>query len=194
MSLFNQTNITNFVLDIPDGGLTEAFVLNVQSFHIPGVRIPITDTVTGPKGQGRSLIPGSTFEHDPIEIRFLVDENLESWLQMYRWMLSLNNYVTQNSEAWQPNGQPEGIILHILDNSKTKIVLSFHFYGAWPTDLSSIEYSFSEEGDPAMICTCQMNFKYFEVIKDGKVMAHKPTIKAANEERLQSFNMHPSMR
>ncbi|MFT2526183.1 phage tail protein, partial [Escherichia coli] len=75
-----------------------------------------------------------TFEHDPLVIRFLVDEDLNSWLQMYQWMLSINNYVDFNSQAWKPGFTPPHVSVHMLDNSKKKIVMSFHYYGAWCSD------------------------------------------------------------
>jgi hypothetical protein len=35
--IFNQTNITNFVVDIPDSTRTSGFVLNAQTAPLPGV-------------------------------------------------------------------------------------------------------------------------------------------------------------
>ncbi|QQK88035.1 tail completion protein [Providencia phage PSTRCR_127] len=195
MSLVNQTNITNFLVQIPDGQLTESFVLNVQSFILPGVRIPVTETPTGPMGLGRSMLPGSTFEHDGLSIRFLVDENFDSYVSLYKWMLTINNYITSHNTAWSPSGQPEALSLHILDNDKKDIVCTYHFYGTWPSDLGEIEFSYMEEGDPAISCLCIFQFKYFEIEKDGVIIKGRPTISEANVETYNTnIKLHPSMR
>ncbi|ARB05943.1 hypothetical protein fHeYen901_170 [Yersinia phage fHe-Yen9-01] len=189
--LQNQSNITNFVLDIPDSGLTKSFQLNVQSATLPGIRIPVTDTVSAPKGLGRAQLPGSTLEFDPVMIRFIVDENLESWLEMYQWMLTYNNYLTSENTAWGPGGTPEAVLLHILDNEKKNIVLTFILKSGWCSALSEIEYDYSQDGDPIVVCNATINYKYFEIEKDGRIITGRPSI---NANKASAPGVHPSMR
>lgn len=189
--IFNQSNVTNFVVDIPDAGLTSAFTLNAQSAPIPGIRIPQVETVTGPQGLGRGWRAGTTIEYDPLVIRFLVDENLDSWLSMYKWMLTTNNYLTGVNTAQLPGGSPEYITVHILDNSKTKVVLSVHFYKPFVSDLSEIEFNYTDEGDPAMVCTATIPFVYLQVEKDGKVIETRENIKEIQTKRIAQ---HPFLR
>lgn len=200
---YNQTNISNFVLDIPDANITKAFKLNVQSALIPGLRIPVTDTPSGTKGLGRAKLPGSTVEFDPLVCRFLVDEKLQSWIDLYKWMISINNYATLENTGWEDGVLPNFITLHILDNTKQNIVLSYHYYGAWVSDLSEIEYNYTEEGDPAVTCVATFQYKYFIVEKDGNIIDTRESIrdqittKSTNispiEESLK-MSMHPSLR
>ncbi|ASD52059.1 tail completion and sheath stabilizer protein [Pseudomonas phage PspYZU05] len=186
--LFNQTNTTNFVVDIPDHGLTKAFTLNAQSAAIPGIRIPISELPSGTQGLGRAQLPGSTFEFDPLMVRFLVDENLESWLSMYKWMLSINNYITSENSNWTRRND-YFITVHILDNAKKNIVMSVHYYGAWCADLSEIEYNYTEDSDPAMICTAIIPYKYLLIEKNGVIIE-----KRENPELPKGPGMHPSLR
>ena len=176
MSTFNQTNVTNFVLDIPDTGLTKAFKLNVQSALIPGIRTPVATVSAGQYGIARANLPGSTVEFDPLPIKFLVDENLDSWLEMYKWMLTVNNYLTLEHSTKSSGKIPEFITLHILDNSKQNIVISIHYYGAWCSELGEIEYNYTEETDIAMTCTATFNYKYFQVEKDGIIITDRLSI------------------
>ena len=195
MSLYNQTNTTNFILDIPDGKLTEAFVLNVQTANLPGMRIPVSDLPSDTQGLGRAQLPGSTFEHDQMPVRFLIDENFDSWLCMYRWMLSINNYINHNNTAWKPKGQPEAVTLHILNNDRTEIVLSYHMYGAWVSDMSEVEFNYTEETDLAMTCTAMIAFKYFEIEKDGIIISSRPNITdSIMSQQSSKMSVHPSMR
>lgn len=189
--IFNQANVTNFIVDIPDSGITSAFSLNAQSAVIPGIRIPQVETVTGPQGLGRAYRAGTTFEFDPLTVRFLVDEDLDSWLQIYQWMITTNNYLTGENTAQKSGGAPDYVTVHILDNSKTKIVLSVNYYKPFISDLSEIEFSYTEEGDPQMICTATIPFTFMQVEKDGKVVTSRKNI---TQERERKVSMHPSMR
>lgn len=171
MSLnYNQTNVTNFRIDIPDANITKAFSMNVSSALIPGISIPVTNTPLGNKGLGRANIPGSTFEFEPLVVKVLVDENLDAWTDMYKWMLSINNYITHDNNGWEKGVLPEFITLHILNNDKTKIVMSIHYFDAWPQNLSDLEYDFREENDPAIYVNATFYFKHFVVEKNGVII------------------------
>ena len=181
MTLYNQTNITNFRLDIPDADITKAFSLNVQSALIPGIRIPVTDMPLGNKGLGRAKLPGSTVDYDPLIVRVLVDENLDAYTDIYTWMLSINNYITHDNEGWKENVLPTCITLHILNNNRTKIVMSIHYYGAWPSDMADLEYNLTDESDPAVFLNVTFNYRYFTIEKDGIIITHRKTM----EEQLK---------
>ena len=196
MSLFNQTNTTNFLLDIPDANITRAFKLNVQSALVPGIRIPVTDAPSGTQGLGRARLPGSTVEFDPLVCRFLVDEKLNSWVDLYKWMISINNYMTHDNMGWKEGVLPKFITLHILDNVNKEPVISMHYYGAWISDLSEIEYNYTEEGDPAITCVATFQYKYYVVEKNGIIIDTRESIKekANMTGETAKMSMHPSMR
>lgn len=201
MSLsYNQTNITNFMLDIPDANITKAFKLNVQSALIPGIRIPVTQTPSGKMGLGRASLPGSTVEFDPLICRFLVDEKLQSWVDMYKWMIAINNYMTHDNVGWEDGVLPKFISLHIMDNSKKDIVMTIHYYGAWCSDLSEIEYNYTEDADPAISCVATFQYKYYVVEKDGVIIETRQSIQdqsnldGAGKPPEKPIGIHPSMR
>lgn len=177
MSLnFNQTNVTNFRLDIPDADITQAFSLNISSALIPGISIPVTNTPLGNKGLGRAQLPGSTIKFDPLMLKVLVDENLDAWTDIYTWMLSINNYITHDNNGWKPGVLPEFITLHILNNDKTDIVMSIHYYGAWPQHMSDLEFDFAEDTDPAIYVNVAFCYKYYAVEKNGVIIESRQSI------------------
>lgn len=197
MSTFNQTNATNFVLDIPDAGLTDAFQLNISSALIPGMSIPVTNTALGNKGLGRANIPGSTFEFEPLVVRVLMDEHLQSWVEIYKWMLSINNYITHDNNGWNPNVLPPFITLHILNNDKTKDILTLHYFGAWPQTVGDLEYDFTVDGDPAIYANITFQYKYFAVERNGVIIDTRESITdqlAKGKDRKTQGALHPSMR
>lgn len=195
--LFNQTNTTNFILEIPDGGLTQAFKFNLQAASVPGVHIPATDVPGTPQGMYRSKIPGSTFEFDAVPIRILVDENLDSWVEAYKWMLACQNYLNRDKSGWKNDGEgfPGAVLMHVLDNDKKEIVMTLRYIGGWCSDLSEIEYNLSEDADPAMVFIATLQFKYIEVEHKGKVIDGRSSVNDTRESNYQkNVAMHPSLR
>lgn len=170
MSLQNQSNITNFRLDIPNQRSTEQFLLNVQTASIPGMRLTVTEMPLNAQGTARAQVPGTATEFDPLIVTVLMDEDLEAYIQVYRWMLSLNDYARQHSTMWQEVKQPPAMQLHVLNNTKTDIVATFNYFGAWPSELGEIEYSYTEEGDVAVTFTVTFNYSYFEIEKNGCII------------------------
>lgn len=207
MSIYNQTHFTNFYLDIPDAGLTKGFRLNIQGASIPGIRTPGVELPAGTQGFARATIPGSTIEFDPLVIRVLIDENLDSWVELYKWMLITNNYITQKNEAQIKEHVPEFITLHVLDNTKENIVLSIHYFGAWVGELGEVEFNFTEEGDPPITMITTFPYKYFKVERNGQIIESRMSIRDAALSKgdsndasmpglsndLPKVGMHPSL-
>ena len=86
--------------------------------------------------------------------------------------------------------------MHVLDNDKHDIVLTVRYIGGWVSDLSEIEYSLTEESDPAMVCVATLQYKYIEVEKDGIIITGRPSVNDTRESQYQQkvMGMHPSMR
>lgn len=170
MALNNQSNITNFMLDIPASAGIKTMLMNVQSASIPGFRIPPTELPLGAQGTARQNIPSTTAEFDPLIVRILLDEDFNAYTEIYRWMISINDYARQTPSMWGTVDQPPAITLHVLNNSKRDIIASFNYYGAWPSEIGEIEYSYTEDGDVSVTFTVTFFFKYFEVEKEGELI------------------------
>lgn len=201
MSQYNQTNARNFQLDIPDAELTRGFKTNIQSALVPGLRIPVTDGPGGNKGLSRSKLPGSTIEFDPLIIRFLVDEKLDSWVELYQWALSINNYLKDDDSgsAWIKGNIPEFITLNILDNSNTDIIMSINYYGAWISEIGELDFTYTDENDMAITCTATFNYKYYTIERNGIVIDSKQSIAESANSRgagtdISGISLHPNLR
>ncbi|AZU98612.1 tail completion and sheath stabilizer protein [Acinetobacter phage vB_AbaM_PhT2] len=173
---FNQTNITNFLLDVPDAGITDAFRLNVQTALIPGISIPTINTPLGKKGLGRANRPGTTFEFEPLVCRVLIDEKLDAWTDIYTWMLSLNNYLTHDNNGVLPGVLPDFISLHILSNDKVTPLMTIHYHNAWPQLIGDLEFNYTEEADPAIFANVTFQYSHFTVEKNGVIIETRKSI------------------
>lgn len=167
MSFFNQSHPTNFRLDISDNKATEAFVLNATRAVIPSFRLTQAE-VPSFHGLARHSIAGSSTEFDPLIVTVLVDEELKAYLDCYKWLLKINNYIT--GESLDLNQSCSNIHFHILDNNKKKIVLTVEYHDAWVTDIGELEYAYDEEGNTSIKCTMTFNYKYFTIEQNGKII------------------------
>lgn len=187
----NQTHQTNFRLDIPDNNATVYFSSAVQRASVPGIEIePVTVPVNPLLPQ--AMMPSSMFRFDPLNMSILVDENLESYIEIYKWMLSINDYRELNSTATQAGIVPRTILFHILDNSHNKTVCTFRFFDAWPSSLGELPFTYMEEGNMPVNCDVTFQYKSFEIEKDGVIIT--PRKITPEQKYTESKGGHPLLR
>ena len=196
-AITNSQHKTNFRLDIPDSGMSLGFQLAIQDVVIPTVEIEPTKVVINPQLMGD--IAGAAMRFEPLNLRFLVDEDLNAYLEIFQWMISIVDYRENKSTAQVEGARPRTMQLHILDNSKKKIVATFVFNDAWPGTLGQLEFGYTDDGNPAIVGDVMFYYKSFEIIKNGVTI--KPS--EIKQSDLKSRNtrsgwktpaLHPSMR
>lgn len=161
--MFNNTShVTNFRLDIPDLGGTENFQVAIQNVTIPSITISSVEIPVNPMNTGQ--IPGTTMMFDPLNVRILVDEELKSYLEVYKWMISVVDYKSMNSTAHFEGTAPKTIYVNVLDNSKKKIVAKYRFNDAWPSVLGELTYDFTEDTNIPISCIITFMYKSFDII------------------------------
>ncbi|UKM62871.1 putative tail completion and sheath stabilizer protein [Aeromonas phage P19] len=160
--IHNQAHITNMRLEIPDANTTANFVTSAQSVVLPTMEMDITRVSINQMTSG--IMPGSKIIYEPFRIRFLIDENFESYKELYQWMISVTDSRTFNSTAHLPGARPRSILVHILDNSKKNIVLTFKFHDPFPSSLDDIELSYVDDGNPALIGNVTFSYSSMSVV------------------------------
>lgn len=182
----NYMQKTNFRLDIPNSQATD-FVINVQEVNLPSISIPLTDFPVNPTAKGN--LPGSAVIFEPFTTRILLDEDLKSYTDMYQWMLSIVDYREAKSTAWLEGGAPRTILLHVLNSQKTKILMTFRFFGAFPSMLGEIEFNYGDPVNLAAYVSVTWGYKYFEIERDGVIIKSREV-----KDNLKGLGLHPSMR
>lgn len=164
----NLTHQTNFRLDIPDNNATIHMQTAVQRMSIPSIEMEPVQVPTNPLLQAQ--LPGSTVRFDPLNLSLLVDEELESYIEIYKWMLSINDYRGMKSTAQNAGVAPRTIMVHVLDNSHKKTLVTFRFFDAWPSSIGQLDYTYMEESNMPITCDVTFMYKYFEVEKNGVII------------------------
>jgi len=161
-----------------------------QSANIPGINM---GTAIQPTYLKDIAVPGDKVLYDNLTLRFLIDENMQNYLAIYKWITGLGypESVEQygNLRDDDPYSDVKNIeqtdpryfefsdaTLQILNSNYQPNVL-VKFKDIFPTSLTTLEFDVSER-DYAYF-TAQVSFKYtiFEITdKNGVRLDNKPTI------------------
>jgi hypothetical protein len=158
---FLSNNKFDFVLDrIPN------FTFFVQSVNLPSLTLQST-TVNTPLVQ--LSIPGNQLTFGQLTLNFIVDENMQSWYELYDWIIQLGNPVSLN-KIGNLNEEPGNNFsitsdgtLFIKTNSNN-VLWKVNFIDMYPNDLGDITFS-ATESQEFLTSTATFNYTYYEISK-----------------------------
>ena len=84
------------------------------------------------------------------------------------------NVVALDNIAKEVNGWREELrhLVKVFNSYlANKDCVYFYQEKPWVSDLSEVEFSYTEDSDPALVCTATIPYTYFQVEKDGKIIA-----------------------
>lgn len=148
---------------------TNAFTFNLlrmpettfrcTSAEVPSISVPAPDSNSAASNQ---WFPGSATEFDEMSVKFIVDENLLNYEEIYHW-------ITQQRFAkrgeWQSKSEKDtllvsdGFLTTLTNNSNPNRV--FYFRDMFPVALGSL--SFDTENPSTATCFVTFRFSYFEL-------------------------------
>ena len=103
------------------------------SITLPSVSLPDVST---PYRHEPGFVPGNRMAYDPLNIRFMCDENMEIYKDLFNWMRN-NTLDHYNSDQLLSVAD---IRMHIL-SSHSNMTREIHFMEAFPTSIGSIEFN-----------------------------------------------------
>ena len=144
-----------------------------QSINVPGISLsealqttPFVDVYA----------PGEKAIYDLLSITFIIDEELQSWLEIHDWIRAmtfpkefqeyqqlprLNNFTRQLAT---PKPQYSDATVTILSSSNTPYY-SFKFYDVFPTSLSTFVMSSTDSPDNIVTADATFRYSYYDVEK-----------------------------
>jgi hypothetical protein len=144
-----------------------------QSVTVPGIskveilrNTPFVDT----------YIPGEKAIYDLLNVTFLIDEELKSWLEIHDWIRALTfpkdfqEYLDlskiSNIAGAIPSVKPQYTdgSLMLLSSNNTPYY-KFKFYGMFPTSISSFIMNSSEGPETILTADATFRYTYFDVEK-----------------------------
>jgi len=137
-----------------------------QSAAIPQVEIGVREISTPIKDYS---LPGDKMTFGDLNLRFLVNEDLDNYYEIYKWLKGLTNPKHQENfqkylATVDEKGRPEEFDKMMSDarllilNSNYNVISNINFYNIFPTSLTTLE--FDSSATDITYLTADVNFKY----------------------------------
>lgn len=163
---------TKYLLTFDRIGYAQYFC---QDVNIPGVTMPQAP-MSSPLHN--YTIAGLNIKYDELRMTFIVDEQAQAWQGLYNWFLAISspesfeerNLFQEKQNQYKPQSTTKfglrsysDATLTIMSNLNNPIMrVMFHY--AFPTSLSSIEFSTRQSADEIITATATFAYEFFEFI------------------------------
>jgi hypothetical protein len=134
MTLKHEPNFAhgyNFLITIPELPIISELA---QDFLLPALTLNPAEVPNRFVDYG---IPGEKLVYTELDIGFIMDSNMDAYVEIHNWMRLMAGTIDQPVE--QRKELVSDITLHILNNAKNQ-VRKFIFTDAWPTSLGAVSY------------------------------------------------------
>lgn len=132
-----------------------------KSLGLPSVS---TDSPVIPTAKKNTIfLPGSQIVFDPFVLSFILDEDMETYKELYNWMIDAIS-TDKPTDIWSQ------MTVHILSgnmNSNIKI----KFVNIFPVDLDGIEFDSGDDDSSPIIVGATFNYSYYYFESDGDKLA-----------------------
>ncbi len=132
-----------------------------QTANLPGLAFGVAEQ---PTGLSINIpIPGDSIVFEDLSLKFMIDENLADWLEIYNWMLALARIKELSLDP--VNGQPARVsdaTLFILTSSRNVNIKVF-FKDLFPTNLTGVEFDATVTDLDPIIGEATFKFCYYDI-------------------------------
>ena len=151
----NPLQPTKFLLTFARIPTTQYFC---QEVNLPGVTLGTVDRVTPFLDM---FSPGTKLKYDDLDVTFMIDEELQSWKDMYNWFTSIadpDGFEGRNhAKELQKNKHFSDATLTVL-SALNNPVLRIDFTNCFPITMNGIEFDVKKSAED--IITCRATFRY----------------------------------
>jgi len=138
-----------------------------QAVNVPGVSIEGIDVTTP-----HATIPfaGNKVSFEELSVRFIVDEHMKNWTEIYDRIIALGlaeggekyRLLKAKSDLTQRGGTVSTLVLTILTSAMNPQMV-FHFYEAFPTSISALEFDSAATDLEYFIATATFRYTNYEI-------------------------------
>ena len=139
---------------------------------VPGISV---DSASQPTPGVTAPVPGNKFVYDPLNIRFLLDENLYAWTSILDWMKGYG--FPENSDQYKNLNLQQRLQLADKDKmqysdailtyftNKNNPVLQVKFYQIFPVSLTPINFDAAQSALEVLSATAMFKYTNYEIIR-----------------------------
>ena len=118
-----------------------------------------------------SLVPGDKITFDPLTVRFIVDEDMKNYQEIYNWIMKLGPGIdTDTSTVKFINAdfsQMYSDCILIVNTSSNNANLEIQFVDAFPTSLGSIDFVTDASEVEYAVCELTLRYTFFKISEIG---------------------------
>lgn len=158
---FLPNNKYQFVIDrLPN------LVFFLQAVNIPDITL---GTITTSNPYVQLPTPSNQLSFESLTLNYVVDENMESWFEIYNWMTNLGNPESSNKIGnltglpGSRNSITSDASLLVKTNSNNSNI-KFTFFDMFPTTLGGIQLT-STEGQEFITSTITFTYSHYKAQK-----------------------------
>lgn len=139
-----------------------------QEANIPGLQLT---PINVPSPGIDYHVAATKVSYSMFNVRFMVDEKIESWTNIHQWMMSIasphgtdvRNTLTKQQNQFKTSSFPQysDATLTILSNLNNPI-MRVHLVGLFPTSLSDIQFDTTLSADHIITADASFSVKYFD--------------------------------
>lgn len=151
------SNCYNFTIERGDDKLK----LFGQQVAVPGLAMNVQPQ---PTALGVQIpIAVNTFNFNPLELNFIVDENIDNWKSIYDWMKSIGN-IDNDKEGSEYSSWATTANLQILKSNYYPLSnRNFTFYNVIPTDLSALNFRSDISDTNPVTATVRFTYSHYRI-------------------------------
>ena len=134
-------------------------IFRCTTVDIPSLTVP---AASAPYTQGEQFFPGTANEFDELSLSFLVDENLDNYEELYRWITQQRSYENQVPRNDKESFMVSDGVLVTMTNS-FNAGRTFYFKDLFPVTLGTLHFDTSVDTVQPVECTVSFRYSYFEL-------------------------------
>ena len=136
----------------------------VQAINLPSVSLTNTSVATPAVTLS---IPGNIMLFNQVVISFILDEDMNSWFEIYDWMVQLGNPEGSNKigkltgrVGSNTNIYSDASLLIKTNSNNPRRKITFH--DMYPVDLGEIPFTTTDTSQEFQTTTVTFNYTYYE--------------------------------
>lgn len=141
-----------------DFGGNKVFSLNVQQFKIPRLYGYVSEQ---PTPHLSIPIRGNKMVYDLLEVSFIVTENLESWIEIHKWMREL--YSPKHTSEYKNKTQEYEEAVLTIYSSKNNPILTVKFLDIFPVRLDEVIFDVEEPNTDPVKTKIEFAYMNFDI-------------------------------
>jgi len=116
-------------------------------------------------------IAGNKISYGDFNVSFLVDEEIQSWSELYKWMLAIAAPTNLQDRARYNQEQNQNTIKASYYSDSTLTIMSalnnplvrINFHRMYPVSLSDIRFDTQQSADTIITATATFRYEYFDI-------------------------------